>query len=194
MPLFTSRPPPGRYSAPPNSANMNEREPPIIHHAVGAPRALPVQGPGGLDRKKIRRGGVAVLQPRPRSPSLPVAASAKKRAVPEASSPEPAAIGGGHGRRARGGDAAIMGYGVSRQSVLRGEADAELSTALTPRQAQLVRSTWAVLSQDLAGTGVLVFQRYALPLSLCTSSKLCTHTVRAYPVHSLQRKQYAVQI
>lgn len=52
-----------------------------------------------------------------------------------------------------------MGYGVSRQSVLRGEADAELSTALTPRQAQLVRSTWAVLSQDLAGTGVIVFKR-----------------------------------
>lgn len=52
-----------------------------------------------------------------------------------------------------------MGYGVSRQSVLRGEVDPDLSNSLTARQAELVRSTWAIVSQDLAGTGVVVFKR-----------------------------------
>ncbi|XP_064484854.1 neuroglobin-like [Ornithodoros turicata] len=52
-----------------------------------------------------------------------------------------------------------MGYGVSRQSVLRGEVESDLGSALTPRQAELVRSTWAIVSQDLAGTGVVVFKR-----------------------------------
>ncbi|XP_013782792.1 non-symbiotic hemoglobin 2-like [Limulus polyphemus] len=53
-----------------------------------------------------------------------------------------------------------MGCTVSGASVLRGNTGTQLSENLTPRQVELVRETWTLLSVDMTATGIFIFNRF----------------------------------
>ncbi|XP_076346653.1 neuroglobin-like [Tachypleus tridentatus] len=51
-----------------------------------------------------------------------------------------------------------MGCIISGRSVLKGSVDHQLSQGLSSRQVELVKHAWTVISQDMAGTGVVIFK------------------------------------